>query len=55
MERVVGDLDYAIANLDDVIIFSKIDEEHINHIDRVFDRMQQANLKLKYAKCEFFR
>jgi hypothetical protein len=44
---------YALAYIDDVIIFSKIYEEHIQHIQEIFDRLSAAGLKLKPSKCNF--
>ena len=36
--------------LDDVIIFSENEEEHLKH---VAVRLKQANLKVKLSKCQF--
>ena len=55
MERVVGDLKFAIAYLDDLIIFSETEEEHLKHLKIVFGRLREANLRLKRSKCEFFK
>ena len=45
---------YALAYLDDVLIFSKTKEEHLKHIENVFRQLREHNLKLKLSKCEFF-
>ena len=34
-------------------IFSSGFEEHLQHIDKVFQRLADANLKLKASKCNF--
>lgn len=39
--------------LDDIIIFSKTFQEHIEHIKLVFGRLRAANVKLKPSKCYF--
>jgi len=41
------------AYLDDIIIFSNTWEEHLEHLKLVFDRIRQASLTLKKAKCVF--
>jgi len=41
--------------LDDILIFTKTFEEHLEVIKEVFDRLAQANLKVKLQKCEFAR
>lgn len=46
---------FAVAYLDDILIFSETVEDHINHLKRVFERLQEQNLRLKLKKCEFFQ
>ena len=48
-------LDFAIAYLDDIVIFSNNEVEHLQHLETVFKRLQDAGLKLKESKCDFFR
>ena len=38
---------------DDVMLFSKSWLNHINHLERVFERIRLANLTLNFKKCEF--
>jgi len=47
--------DFACAYLDDVIIFSRTAEEHRKHIELVFQRLREHNLKLKLKKCKFYQ
>ena len=42
-----------LAYLDDIIVFSKTEEEHIANLRTVFERLQAAGLKLKPSKCEY--
>jgi len=44
---------YAIPYVDDIIVFSKNLEDHLKHIQEVFDRLRQNGLKLKLSKCSF--
>jgi len=46
--------DFAIAYLDDILIFSKDPQEHMRHIQAVFERIRQHGLKLKLKKCTIF-
>ncbi|CAG2214183.1 Retrovirus-related Pol polyprotein from transposon 297 [Mytilus edulis] len=55
MEIVLQDLNFAISYIDDILIFSETLEEHFNHIQQVFDRLRQHNLKLKLKKCQFLQ
>ena len=48
-------LNWCIIYLDDVIIFSKTPEEHIERLQAVLQKLRSAGLKLKPSKCAFFR
>ena len=39
--------DFAMAYLDDIIIFSQNEEDHLQHIEAIFKKLKKANLKLK--------
>ena len=54
MTRILMDFDFAIAYLDDIIIFSKTAEEHLLHIKKVFEKLRSAKLLMKLSKCHFF-
>ena len=45
--------DFASAYLDDVLIFSDTLEEHIEHVNRVLERLRAAGLPIDIDKCEF--
>ena len=54
MTGILKDFDFAIAFLDDIIIFSRMAEEHLSHIRQVFERLGAAKLSMKLSKCHFF-
>ena len=39
--------------LDDIVVYSASIEEHEKHLQSVFDRLQDAGLRLKPSKCHF--
>ena len=41
------------AYVDDIIIFSKTFEEHLEHISQVLARVIKADLRIKLEKCSF--
>ena len=47
--------DFSTAYLDDILIFSETLEQHLTHIQTVFDRLRKHGLKLKLKKCSFMR
>ena len=40
--------------IDDVVIFSKTEEEHFAQVDHVLTLLEEAGVKLKLKKCFFF-
>ena len=55
MDRILGDLPYIFVYLDDIIIFSRNHEEHVQHLEELLRRLQENGLVINPAKCEFFR
>ena len=57
MEDCLGDLNmnWCIVYLDDVIVFSKTPDEHLERLEAVFQKLSVAGLKLKPSKCTFFK
>ena len=57
MLNCLGELNltYCLIYLDDVIIFSKTEEEHLERMRVVSDRFREHGLKLKPSKCEVFK
>ena len=54
MTGVLKDLLFAMAYLDDIIIYSSTPEEHLQHIKTVFKKLCHAKLSMKLSKCHFF-
>ena len=46
---------FAIAYLDDILIFSETVDCHLRHLDIVFERLRAHGLKLKLKKCSFLQ
>ena len=40
-----------LSYLDDILCFSKTEEEHLERLERLLVRLKEANLKLKPSKC----
>ena len=56
METCLGDfnLHWCIIYLDDIVIFSKDLASHLERLEAVFQKLEEAGLKLKPSKCELF-
>jgi len=53
MDTVLAGLNFelCLVYLDDIIVFSRTLDEHISRLRKLFDRLRDANLKLKPTKC----
>ena len=57
MEDILGDyhLRICLIYLDDIIIFSRTYEEHVDRLRKVFERIHDAGLKLAPKQCKLFK
>ena len=55
INEVLTDCNFAMGYLDDIIIFSKTEKEHLQHLEEIFECLRKAGLKLKLQKCSFFK
>ena len=55
MNKVLHGLEFAMTYLDDIIIFSKNELQHLEHLETVFSCLREAGLKMKWSKCDFFK
>ena len=57
MQNTLGELNfmYCVIYLDDIIVFSCMEEEHLECLCVVFERFWEFNLKLMSSKCLFFQ
>ena len=55
LNYIFKDLEYVIVYLDDILILSNNEEEHIEHIETVFNKLEEYNLKIRLGKCLFFQ
>lgn len=53
LREFIGKICYVYV--DDIIIFSKDEKSHLDHVDKVFGTLERANMKIQLDKCEFFK
>ena len=53
MESILEGLPNVKVYIDDIMIHSKSFDDHILHLEKVFERLKEANLKIKTSKCTF--
>jgi hypothetical protein len=44
---------FIVVFIDDILIYSKTEEDHANHIHVVLQRLRDHRLYAKFSKCEF--
>lgn len=52
MDEVVRGLDFVVVYLDDVLVFSKSEEEHLEHIKQLLERFKKYGIIINAGKCE---
>ena len=45
---------FCLVYIDDIVVFSKSYEEHIHHLDKVLEAIEQAGITLSPNKCHLF-
>ena len=55
MNKVLKGLKFTMTYLDDIIIFSQDESQHLEHLEIVFSHLGEAGLKMKRSKCDFFK
>ena len=46
---------FAFTYLDNVLVFSETYDDHLHHLNKVFEKHQKACLRIKLSKCYFFK
>ena len=58
-QKLINDVlkgcNFTMGYLDDIIIYSRSEKEHLEHLEEIFIRLKAAGLKLKLEKCCFFK
>ena len=52
---LMGCSSFTMGYLDDIIIFSKNELDHLKHLEEIFSRLERFGLKMKREKCDFFK
>lgn len=53
MDTVLRDMDFTFVYIDDILIASRNQAEHMVHLRLVLERLQQQGLVINLAKCQF--
>jgi hypothetical protein len=53
MDKILKDLDFCFAYLDDILVFSRSSEEHDEHLHTLFTKLLNYSILLNPAKRVF--
>ena len=45
---------FVLLFIDDILVYSKNEEEHKEHLHLVFEKLREHQLYAKFSKCEFW-
>lgn len=45
---------FTIVYIDDIKVYSKIFKNHLEHLWKIFKKLDKAGLKINMEKCKFF-
>ena len=45
---------FVVVYLDDILIYLKNEEEHVEHLRLVLEKLREHRLYAKFSKCEFW-
>ena len=55
INEVLAPFDFAFGYLDDILIYSPDVKTHLKHLELIFQRLHEVDLKLKMEKCSFLK
>ena len=55
INEVLDPFDFAFGYLDDILIYTPDVETHLKHLELIFQRLHEVDLKLKMEKCSFLK
>ena len=55
INEVLAPFDFAFGYLDDILIYSPDVATHLKHLEQIFERLGEVDLKLKMEKCSFLK
>ena len=55
MDKIFHDLDFVLVYIDDILVMSENEKQHLEHLRIIFERLRKYKLKIRPDKCYFFQ
>ena len=55
INEILAPFDFAFGYFDDILIYSPGVATHLKHLEMIFQRLREVDLKLKMEKCSFLK
>ena len=55
MDQILQDLDGVICYLDDILVSGKSENEHLEILQKVLERLKEHGIRVKKSKCAFMK
>jgi len=55
MEQVLQGIDGVLCYLDDILVTGSTEQQHLERLDKVLERLEAHDLRLKVSKCSFLQ
>lgn len=55
MDTILQGIEGVVCYIDDILITGKTPEEHLRHLEAVLERLKQAGVHVRRAKCSFLK
>ena len=55
MDIILQGIEEVICYIDDILMMGSTDEEHLERLERVLQRLREYGLRVKNSKCDFFQ
>lgn len=53
LDEVLRGLDFCFSYIDDILVFSRSRAEHLEHLEKLFERLSKFGILLNESKCSF--
>ena len=54
-QDILKDIEYKEIYIDNIYVTGRTDQEHIENLEKIFRKLDEAGLRVNLGKCDFFK